>query len=90
MTHQLTLDDAARSVTAKLQAFRDNLTDDERTALSNALYSTGALTDGDVSGHLLPGLGPVITANIAQQAQAAVLVQKVLDLFGVTPPPAPK
>ena len=67
-TYRVSLDDAMRSVTAKLQAVRNSLTPEERAVMTDAFSATAAEEDagGDLSGYLLPGgLAPVITAGVA-------------------------
>lgn len=55
-THQVSLDDAMHSVTAKLRAVRNSLTAEERAAQGAAFHPSDA--GGDVAGHLLPAGSP--------------------------------
>ena len=81
------LEDAARSVGAKLQAFHDGLSPDERLVLGAALQpiSAGANEPADdTAGHTVAGVLTLPTAGAAlRQIQAEQLRQKIASIFGL-------
>ncbi|MGH2584074.1 MAG: hypothetical protein ACRDJE_04100 [Dehalococcoidia bacterium] len=80
---QQRLEDAARSVGAKLQAFHDGLSPDERLVLGAALQPFSAGADepaDDTAGHVLAG---VVTLPVAAAAARQIeLRQKFARIFG--------
>ena len=80
------LEAAARSVGAKLQAFHDRLSPDERLVLGAALRPSGAGADepaDDTAGHIVGVLTLPAAGAALRQVEAEQVRQQIARFFGL-------